>query len=73
MSKGNCTYNVVVYVGGMDSHDRRVIYTTSKESNANKFLHDYLQKNEDICKAYIERSFSRQDRRDAKRFREDDE
>ena len=72
MSKGNCIYNVVVYSGGMDSHDCRVVYTTSKESNAEKFLNDYLKKNPNVCKAYIERSYSRQDRRNAKRFREED-
>ena len=72
MSKGNCIYNVVIYVGGMDSHDVRVVYTTSKQSNADKFLNDYLKKNADVCKAYIERSYSRQDRRNAKRFIDED-
>ena len=71
MSNGNCTYKVVIYVGGIESHDRRVIYTTSKESNAEKFLNEYLKRNPDVCKAYIERSFSRKDRRSAKRFRDE--
>lgn len=73
MSKNNCIYNVVVYVGGMSSHDTRVIYTTSKQSNAESFLHAYTKEHPEVCKAYIERSYGRQAGRDRKRFREDDE
>lgn len=73
MSKGNIIYNVVIYVGDFDSKERRVIYSSSKESNAQKFLHDFLRKNDDVCKAYIERIYSRQAGRERKHFREDDE
>lgn len=72
MSKRNCIYKVVVYVGGMYSHDTRVVYTTSKESTAERFLHAYLKEHPEVCKAYIERSFGRAERRDAKHMREED-
>lgn len=72
MSKGNCIYKVVVYVGGMYSHDTRVVYTTAKESNAERFLHAYLKEHPEVCKAYIERSYGRQSSRDAKHMREED-
>ena len=73
MSKGNCTYDVVVYIGNFSSHDTRVIYTTSKESNAERFLHSYLKEHPEICKAYIERSYRRFDERRAKHMREDED
>lgn len=73
MSKGNCIYNVVVYVGGLSSHDTRIIYTSSKESNAERFLHAYLKEHEEVCKAYIERSYGHEAKRNAKYMREDEE
>lgn len=73
MSKGNMMYNVCVYVGDFDSKEIRVIYSTSKESKAQDFLHEYLRKNPEICKAYIERKFSRNEGRRSKRLREEDE
>ena len=72
MSNGNCIYKVVVYTGGMYSHDTRTIYTTSKESNAERFLHAYLKEHPEVQKAYIERSYGRQSGRDAKHMREED-
>ena len=59
MSKGNMIYDVVVYEGGLASQDTRVIYTCSKESDAEKYLVKYLDEHPEICKAYIERSFNR--------------
>ena len=72
MAKGNCVYKVVVYVGDFASHDTRVVYTTSKESKANTYLHDYLKSHPEVNKAYIERSFGREAMRNAKRSYEDD-
>ena len=73
MSKGNITYNVCIYVGDFDSRETRVIYSTSKESNAQKFLHDYMRKNTDVQKAFIERKYSRNEMRRSKYFREEEE
>lgn len=73
MSKGNCIYNVVIYTGDFMSHDKKVVYTTSKESNAERFMHSYLKEHPEISKAYIERSFGREARRNAKYMREDEE
>ena len=56
MAKGKMLYQVCVYVGGLSSHDTRVVYTTSKESEADTFLHKYLKDHPEVCKAYIERS-----------------
>ena len=64
-------YNVVVYVGDMSSRDVRVIYTTSKYSNAEKFLHAYLKEHTEVCKAYIDKFYGRGDKRVLKRLRED--
>lgn len=72
MSKGNCIYNVVVYIGGFESHDRKVVYTTPKESKANEYLHKYMREHEEVCKAFIERSFNRAEMRNAKRFIDED-
>lgn len=72
MSKGNCIYNVVVYVGDFSSHDTRIIYTTSKQSNAERFLHSYCNEHPEVCKAYIERTYGHDSRRNAKYMREDD-
>lgn len=72
MSKGNMTYHVVIYVGGFDSRETRTIYTTSKESQAQRFLHTYLRNHPEVSKAFIERRFSRESTRDAKRRREED-
>ena len=58
MAKGNMLYSVVVYVGGLASHETRVIYTCSKESKAEAYLHDYLENHPEVCKAYIEHSFN---------------
>lgn len=73
MAKGNCIYNVVVYIGGLSSHNTQVVYTTSKESKAEQFLHDYLKEHEEVCKAYIERTYGRADKRNAKYMREDED
>lgn len=73
MSSGNITYKVMVYVGDFGSHEVRCVYTTNKEKNAEKFLHEYLRTNSDVCKAYIERSYSRNEIRRFKRMREEDE
>lgn len=73
MAKGNMIYSVVVYIGDFMSHDTRVIYTCSKESQAQRYLHTYLKSHPDVSKAYIERSTSRHTLRETKRMREDDE
>lgn len=73
MSKGNCIYNVFVYVGDMSSHNAKCVYTTSKQSEADKYLHDYIKKHPEVQKAYIERSYGRQNIRYAKYMREDEE
>lgn len=58
MAKGRMIYTVVVYVGGLDSHETRAIYTCSKESDAERFLHKYVKAHPEVCKAYIERSLN---------------
>lgn len=73
MSKGNITYSVCIYVGDFDSRQSMVIYTTSKESNAQKFLHEYLRSHPEVQKAFIERKYSRNEIRRSKRMREEDE
>lgn len=73
MGKNNCTYKVCVYVGGMDSYNAKVVYTTSKQSNAERFLHQYTREHPEVCKAYIERSYGRDARRNAKYMREDED
>ena len=74
MSKGNVIYNVVIYIGSMMSHDTRVIYTTSKESQAERFLHTYCKNHPEVNKAYIERQYgTREDRRNEKRRYEDED
>ena len=72
MSKGNCTYNVCVYTGDFYSHDSKVVYTTSKQSNAERFLHEYCRNHPEVSKAYIERKYERNNRRQAKYMREED-
>ena len=72
MSKNNCIYNVVVYVGDFYSHDTKIVYTTSKMSNAEAFLNKYTKEHPEVCKAYIERSYDRNARRNAKHMREED-
>ena len=73
MGKGNCLYQVCVYEGDMSSHCKKVVYTTSKESNAERFLHTYLKEHPNVCKSYIERSYGRDSRRNAKYMREDND
>ena len=73
MSKNNCIYNVVVYVGDFMSHDRRTVYTCSKQSKAEQFLHDYCKDHEEVTKAYIERSYGREALRRCKHDYEEDE
>ena len=58
MAKKNYLYTVCVYVGGLSSHDCREIYTCSKESDAEKYLHKYLREHTDVTKAYIERTYN---------------
>ena len=58
MSKGNMLYRVVVYVGGLSSHSTKTVYICSKESEADKYLHDYIKAHTEVCKAYIERDFN---------------
>ena len=72
MSKGNMIYSVCIYVGDFDSRETRVIYTASKESDAQKYLHDYLRKNPDVQKAYIKRKYSRNENIRSKRMREEE-
>ena len=59
MSKKNFIYKVVVYIGGISSHDCKVIHIDSKESEAEDFLHNYLKNHPEVCKAYIERAFNK--------------
>ena len=73
MSKGNCIYNVVVYIGDFSSRETRTIYTTSKQSNAEAFLAEYLREHEEVNKAYIQRSYDYNAKRNAKYMRENDE
>ena len=72
MGKNNCVYKVVVYIGSFESHERQVVYTTSKMSNAERFLHDYCDKHAEVSKAYIERSYGRDMKRNIKHMREYD-
>lgn len=58
MAKKNYIYTVVVYLGGLASHDSRVVYICSKESDAEKYLHKYLHEHREVCKAYIERTYN---------------
>lgn len=73
MGKGNCVYKVVIYVGDFYSHDKRVIYTSSKMSKAEEYLHDYCRSHPELSKAYIERSYGREEMRNAKRHYDDEE
>ena len=73
MAKGNCIYKVVVYVGDFTSHDTRTIYTTSKQSKAEEYLHDYCKEHPEVTKAYIERSYGREAMRNEKRRFDDEE
>lgn len=73
MSKGNMMYNVCVYIGDFDSKEYRVIYSSSKESKAQDFLHEYLRKNPNVCKAFIERKYSRNENKRSKYLREEEE
>lgn len=73
MAKGNCIYNVVVYVGGLNSHETKVVYTTSKMAKAESYLHGYLNQHPEVNKAYIERTYSREGKRNAKYMREDED
>lgn len=73
MSNKNCVYNVVVYEGGFASHTTKVVYSTSKLSNAERFLHEYCRKHAEVCKAYIERVYTRDSKRNAKYMREDED
>lgn len=73
MSKGNCIYKVCVYVGGFNSHEAKVVYTTSKMANAERFLAEYTREHSEVCKAYIERSYGRDYKRSAKHMREDED
>lgn len=73
MGKGNCVYNVVIYVGDFMSHDKRTIYTCSKQSKAEQYLHDYCKSHDEVCKAYIERSYGREALRNNKRKFDDEE
>ena len=71
MSKGNCIYKVCVYTGGYASHTTKVIYTTSKMANAERFLHEYVEKHPEVQKAFIERYYGRDIQRNVKHIRED--
>lgn len=73
MSKGNCIYKVCVYVGGFSSQEVKVVYTTSKMANAERYLANYARNHAEVCKAYIERSYGRDSRRSAKHMREDED
>ena len=73
MGKGNCVYKVVVYVGDFNSHDRRIIYVTGKQSKAEQYLHDYCKEHDEVCKAYIERSYGREALRNEKHRFDDEE
>lgn len=73
MANGNCVYKVCIYTGNMESRESRCIYTTSKQSKAEAYLHSYLREHPEVCKAYIEREFTRQSMRDRKsRYYEDE-
>lgn len=73
MGSGNITYNVVIYTGEFYSHDRRVVYSSGKRANAEKFLHEFLKTHDEVQKAYIEARYGRQAGRDLKHMREEDE
>ena len=73
MSKGNCVYEVYVYVGGYNSHNAQVVYTTSKMTNAERFLNEYVDRHPEVYKAFIERSYGKKTKRNAKYMREDEE
>jgi len=73
VAKGNCIYRVCVYIGNMHSQESKVVYTTSKLANAERFLHEYTREHPEVCKAYIERSYARESRRNAKYLREDED
>lgn len=73
MSKGNCIYKVCIYIGGFESQDFKIVYTTSKMANAERFLHEYVKEHPQVCKAYIERSYGRDIKRNAKHMREDED
>lgn len=71
MAKGNMLYKVVVYVGGLSSHDTRTVYTCSKEKDAENYLHKYLKEHPEVCKAYIERDYNTRLERNRREVDED--
>ena len=71
MAKGNMLYKVVVYVGGLSSHDTRTLYTCSKESDAEAYMHKYLKEHPEVCKAYIERDYNTRLERNRREVDED--
>ena len=73
MSKGNMLYSVVVYVGGLSSHDTKTIYVCSKESEAEEYLYAYIKEHPEVCKAYIERDFNRRLNRNKCDYIEDED
>ena len=72
MAKKNYLYTVCVYVGGLASHDCRVVYTCSKESDAEKYLHAYLKEHPEVFKAYIERTFNMRLKRNQRDIEDED-
>lgn len=54
MSKHNNLYSVVVYIGDLQSHTTKTLYQTTKLSEAERYLHQYIDSNPDCLKIYIE-------------------
>lgn len=54
MSKRNNLYSVVVYIGDLQSHTTKTLYQTTKLSEAERYLHQYIDANPNCSKIYIE-------------------
>lgn len=58
MSKRNNLYTVVVYIGGLESRIRKALYQTTKESDAERYVAQYIKANPNCEKIYIEHTFA---------------
>lgn len=70
MSKGNILYSVVAYVGGLESRETRVLFRSTKESEAEAYLYGYMDTHPELTKVYIERTYVR--KYDKRRFIDND-
>lgn len=54
MSKHNKLYSVVVYIGDIHSHTTKTLYQSTKLSEAERYVAEYIRANPNCSKIYIE-------------------